>query len=95
MRYKPCDELAANLCEAENAHHICLDLETAERLIEYVCERYGQSDLFFEVLLDDALDSENLEEVLRSAYKMTLGRFFNTRAQFKRKEMNAIPFAPR
>ena len=95
MRYKACDELSSNLLDAENAHQVCLDLATAERLIEYVCERYGQSDLFFEVLLDDALDSENLEDVLRQAYKMALGHFFNTRAQFKRREMNAVPFSPR
>ncbi len=95
MLYKACDELSSNLYDAENAYQVCLDLATAERLIEYVCERYGTSNLFFEVLLDDALDSKNLEDVLRHAYKIALGHFFNTRAQFKLREMNAVPFAPR
>lgn len=95
MLYKECDELGSNLWDAENTHEVLLDLETAERLIEYVCERYGRVNVFFEVLLDDALDSEGLEDVLREAYKHVLGHFFNTRAEFKRSEMNKVPFSPR
>jgi hypothetical protein len=95
MLYKDCDELSSNLRDAENLYRVCMDFVTCERLIEYVCERYGKSTLDFEVQLDDALDSENLEDLLREAYKSLLGVFFNTRAQFKRREMNKVPFSPR
>lgn len=95
MLYKECDELASNLSDAEAKYQVGLDYETAERLIEHVCERYGRTNLLFEVLLDDALDSESLEDTAREAYKWLLGVFFNTRAQFKIREMNAVPFASR
>ncbi len=98
MRYRPCDELGADLHAAEQEWNCKLDLHTAEQLIEYVCQYYPpRAD--FEQLLEDALAMCNVEdETLRHGYKYALGLFFNRRAQAAREESrqrDAIPFAPR
>lgn len=98
MRYRPCDELGADLAAAQSMWQCRLQPATAERLIEYVTERYPAKEAF-ETLLERALDMEFvLDETERHAYKYALGTFFSRRLRVSRKqakEMNAIPFALR
>jgi hypothetical protein len=96
MHYRPCDQLGADLLEAQEFWHCTLSVPVAERLIEFVSGKYPTDD--FEILLEQALDREFvLIEDERHAYKKVLGHFFTRRAQAartRRKEMLAIPFAP-
>ncbi len=98
MHYRPCDELGTDLVAAQSMWQCRLQPAVAERLVEYITERYPAKEAF-ETLLERALDVEFiLDEAERHAYKYMLGIFFNKRVQASRKrneEMNAIPFAPR
>jgi hypothetical protein len=96
MHYRPCDQLSADLLEAQESWRCTLSAPVAERLIELVAGKYPTDD--FEQLLEQALDREFVfVEDERHAYKQALGHFFNRRAQdarTKKREMLAIPFAP-
>jgi len=87
MKSKPCDELAANIMEAQQRWHCKLDFDTVVWLIDEVAKRRDPKTEDFETTLENALRARDLEESVEwHAYKMALGSFFGSRAAYQRKK---------
>lgn len=88
MKFKPCDELGANIIEAQIRWKCTLDYPTVVWLIEEIERRYDPQLEDFDTTLENALRARDLEENVEwHAYKMAVGQFFGNRARYKRAEV--------
>lgn len=103
MRYRACDEIAADAIRAiektkrERGIEVRLRLEIIEALVAFVADRYATSSQGrFESLLDRAITDcdAGATEIVRATYKSALGMIFQKRKR-ERDDIKNRPFAPR
>ena len=108
MKYKPCDQIAADTLEIqrkvaqESGVPLSLSITTVEHLVGEVEERYAaNSDIFdFAEILDIVIGSQEFQhDVERHAYLEVLKLIFKRRAIHKQQQDSGrgryAPFSPR